>query len=262
LVATARKSAVSTQELVKISELARRSGVPSATIKHYLREGLLPPPVRTSRNMAYYDAGLVDRVRSIKELQRTFLPLRVIKGVLDGQALPAGVSVDATIEDSIQRALRSADAPESRTRSELLASGMPARQLDWMRDAGAVTPVAGAEEETYTGEDLELLRTLGAARRSGLTPAMLPVQTLVPYLDAIRELVRVELQLFREGVLPHAEHDLPRLTEAATHLSERLVVLLRRRLLVPTLRGLIEETMTSSSTQPRRSRSSRPKAAE
>ena len=46
-------------ELVKMAHLARRSGVPAPTIKHYIREGLLPgPDVRTSRNMAYYDARL------------------------------------------------------------------------------------------------------------------------------------------------------------------------------------------------------------
>ena len=32
--------------LLKMSELAERSGVSAGTIKHYLREGLLPEPVR------------------------------------------------------------------------------------------------------------------------------------------------------------------------------------------------------------------------
>ena len=43
--------------MLKISELAERSGVSAGTIKHYLREGLLgagDDVVRTSRNMAYY----------------------------------------------------------------------------------------------------------------------------------------------------------------------------------------------------------------
>ena len=31
-------------ERIKMSELARRSGVPAATIKHYVNEGLLPEP--------------------------------------------------------------------------------------------------------------------------------------------------------------------------------------------------------------------------
>jgi DNA-binding transcriptional MerR regulator len=72
-------------QLIKMSELSKRSGVPGPTIKHYIREGLLPgPEVRTSRNMAYYDARLASRIRVIKELQaERFLPLRVIGELLE-----------------------------------------------------------------------------------------------------------------------------------------------------------------------------------
>ena len=55
--------------LLKISQLAEASGVSAGTIKHYLREGLLPEPVKTSRNMAYYPPEFVERIRTIKRLQ-------------------------------------------------------------------------------------------------------------------------------------------------------------------------------------------------
>ena len=67
------------QELLRISELAERAEVPVATVRHYLREGLLPEPVKTSRNMAYYPPEFVDRIRLIKQLQEErFMPLKVI----------------------------------------------------------------------------------------------------------------------------------------------------------------------------------------
>src|SRR3954470_18502618 len=70
--------------LLKISELADRSDVSVGTIKHYLREGLLPDPVKTSRNMAYYPAEFVDRIKMIKQLQEErYMPLRVIKDLLE-----------------------------------------------------------------------------------------------------------------------------------------------------------------------------------
>src|SRR5947209_14319147 len=76
----------STNGMRKMSELAERSGVSAATIKHYLREGLLGPDeevVRTSRNMAYYPPDFVDRVRLIKRLQEErFMPLRVIRELI------------------------------------------------------------------------------------------------------------------------------------------------------------------------------------
>lgn len=59
---------------------------------------------------------------------------------------------------------------------------------------------------------------------------MLPFSILGEYLAALRALVDVELRMFRKGVLPRARPGQARaLTRAATQLSERLVVLLRRR---------------------------------
>ena len=73
-----------TTDLLRMGELAEASGVPAPTIKHYLREGLLPEGTKTSRNMAYYPPEFVDRIRLIKRLQEErFMPLRAIKEVLD-----------------------------------------------------------------------------------------------------------------------------------------------------------------------------------
>ena len=77
-------SAPGPTELLKICELAERAGVPVATVRHYLREGLLPEPVKTSRNMAYYPPEFVERIRLIKQLQEErFMPLRVIRDLLE-----------------------------------------------------------------------------------------------------------------------------------------------------------------------------------
>jgi DNA-binding transcriptional MerR regulator len=225
-------------ELVKMATLSRRSGVPAATIKHYLREGLLPGPVRRSgRNMAWYDASLVGRIRAIKQLQREhFLPLSVIKNVLDGAS---GVDDDQTTAQAIARVLAQNSPEAGRTRAELLAQGVRGQDLDWLQSLGLVTP--DGPEQRISGDDLALLRTLGAARRAGIRAEMLPTAILEDYARAIRELVRVELSMFRAGVMPLAGDDLDRITGAATSLSERLVLLIRRKMLLPTLEQLVRE---------------------
>ncbi|MFE7744168.1 MerR family transcriptional regulator [Nocardia sp. NPDC057455] len=53
---------------MRIAELSRVSGVPSATIKYYVREGLLPSGVRTHRNQAEYSDAHVGRLRLIRAL--------------------------------------------------------------------------------------------------------------------------------------------------------------------------------------------------
>ncbi|MFD2466602.1 MerR family transcriptional regulator [Amycolatopsis silviterrae] len=51
-----------------MAELSAESGVPVATIKYYLREGLLPAGERTSPNQARYDEGHVRRLKLIRAL--------------------------------------------------------------------------------------------------------------------------------------------------------------------------------------------------
>lgn len=74
----------STQKLLRIGELSRKTGVSTSAINYYIREGLLPPPLKTAPNMAYYDAGYVDMVNSIRVLSREKgLSLGEIKGLLE-----------------------------------------------------------------------------------------------------------------------------------------------------------------------------------
>ncbi|WP_433758303.1 MerR family transcriptional regulator [Nocardia sp. CA-135398] len=53
---------------MRIAELSRASGVPPATIKYYVREGLLPSGVRTHRNQVEYSEDHVYRLRLIRAL--------------------------------------------------------------------------------------------------------------------------------------------------------------------------------------------------
>ncbi len=53
---------------MRISELSRRSGVSIATIKYYLREGLLPPGRATAATQAEYGEPHLRRLRLIRAL--------------------------------------------------------------------------------------------------------------------------------------------------------------------------------------------------
>jgi len=125
-------------DLLRMGELAEASGVPAPTIKHYLREGLLPEPVKTSRNMAYYPPEFVDRIRLIKQLQEErFMPLKAIKSVLDKDPERARALVE--LEDRIlDRALAGertrTSAAEVRERY-----GVPKDVLDRLWEAGQRT---------------------------------------------------------------------------------------------------------------------------
>lgn len=223
-------------ELLRIGELAKRAGIPVATIKYYLREGLIAPTRKTGQTMSWYDAALVERLHAIKELQqRQFLPLDVIRETLDKGDRSTD---DLAAADAIAKVLSRHGGERKRTRAEILKSAT-AKELEILAAMGLAVP---DEEGNYRGDDLALLATLGAARRAGITAEMLPLSIIDEYLAALRALVAVELKLFRDGVIKRAPAGKVRpLTTNATELSERLVVLIRRKLLLPTLHELVAQ---------------------
>jgi DNA-binding transcriptional MerR regulator len=69
---------------VKISELAERSGVTVATIKYYLREGLLPPGHKMGERRAEYDDHHVARLRLLRVLREVgAVPVADLKQIID-----------------------------------------------------------------------------------------------------------------------------------------------------------------------------------
>ena len=236
--------------LVRISDLARQAGVPAATIKHYIREGLLPrPSARTSRNMAYYDPRLAQRVRAIKDLQtRRFLPLKLIHDILEpAPSAEVRADADATLRrhlGELEPAIRAGasdaqarrgHAPTARTAAEVVASlDISADELAGLAQAGLATPDASGG---YRDADLELLEVIDETRRRGLGD-LFPMAILEPYAAAVRALVRTELELFRARVLAGSAlppRPLDQIARDATRLGERLVVAMRAKLVIAEL---------------------------
>src|SRR4029453_7209611 len=59
---------MSSEVVMRISELSAQTGVPVATIKFYLRESLLHEGVRTAATQAQYDESHVARLRLVRAL--------------------------------------------------------------------------------------------------------------------------------------------------------------------------------------------------
>ncbi len=227
-------------ELVKMAVLARRSGVPTPTIKHYLREGIITgPAVRTSRTMAYYDARNVARIQTIKRLQtERYLPLHVIAELLE----PAPSHVLRMAKERGQAKSLAALAPavtrsvgHRRKRADVLKfGGVSARELALLERAGVLTLLGTGPAAGYAGLDTALLDVVGDVRRAGFG-AVFPIELVLAYQRAVTTLLTFEIEQFRTHALEHAlPTSLPIAAQQAMAFGERLLVTLRARVL-PTL---------------------------
>src|SRR5690606_38780500 len=69
---------------MRISELVQRSGVPLATVKYYIREGLLMPGATTSATQANYGEEHLRRLNLIRALTDVAgLPLQKVQVVVE-----------------------------------------------------------------------------------------------------------------------------------------------------------------------------------
>jgi len=165
----------STNGMLKMSELAERSGVSAATIKHYLREGLLgneDDVLRTSRNMAYYPPEFVERVRLIKRLQEE----RMIE--LEDRILE--LAIEARETGRISRA-KVRDTYE-----------VPQNVLDRLEELGVLTPTARG----YDADDVAIIEAISRFRAGGYEEAIgFTVYDTLRYRKALEPLVEEEVRV-------------------------------------------------------------------
>ncbi len=181
--------------MLKMSELAERSGVSAGTIKHYLREGLLPEPVRTSRNMAYYPPEFVERIGLIKRLQeQRFMPLRLIKRVIDEDPERALAMVE--LEDRILERAITAQESGRVSRAEVRRRyDIPQNVLDRLAELGILTPTARG----YDADDVQIVAAIGRFRTGGYDEALgFTVYDTLRYREALEPLVAEEVRVLLE----------------------------------------------------------------
>lgn len=174
--------------LLKMSELAERSGVSAGTIKHYLREGLLGEGediVRTSRNMAYYPPEYVERIQLIKRLQEErFMPLRVIK--------------ERILERAVQRGEgERVSAAEARRRYDV-----PRNVLDRLAEIGVLTPSARG----YDADDVKIIEAIARFRAGGYDEQLgFTVFDTLRYRAALEPLVVEEVRTLLDRLAGEVE---------------------------------------------------------
>lgn len=233
-----------TRWALRMKDLVDASGLMRQAIHFYIKEGLLPPGLKSSRNAAWYGETHLARLSLIKKLQHErFLPLRAIKAVLSEQDEHFSRDQQRFIRELKTHAthlLRGPDTVERVPLERLLetfpVTAAEAEELDrlglapLLRDPAA-PPAPGAAEPLFiAASDAWVYETLGELRQLGFTEAMgFSVADLGLYEEAISTLFEREKALLAnrltrfpadkaaamvERVLPLAHRFLERYHEA------------------------------------------------
>ncbi len=213
--------------------LTSETGATRATVAHYLALGILPEPVRTGRNMAYYDPECINIIELVRELQtRRHLPLGVIADMIQQQGyVKLRALLDATRagQHDIVGLLRGS---EPVARDELL--GVEGISELVLEDLEAIGLVVRLEEELYDPLSRQIVEAVGIMRRAGLDERSgFRVVDLQSYRDALSKLVEQEMALFNNHVLGRVPaEEAERIVRDSLSAAEALILGIRKRLLV------------------------------
>jgi DNA-binding transcriptional MerR regulator len=181
---------------LRMKELTEATGLPKSAILHYVAQGLLPEPVRTGRNMAYYDPVCIERIKFIKTIQSRYaFPLVKIRLILARQ--DEGTDALPLIELSKTIFGNAGGAPldEAAFRD---TTGLSSRQIGSLIKNGLLLPL---EKGRYCEQDVAIGRIYARAFALGVT-----VSDMAFYAVTAKQIVDEEMRL-RARLTAHLPED-------------------------------------------------------
>ncbi len=162
---------MSQKEGMTIGELSKRTHISTQTIHYYVKEGLLPRPVKTSKTWAYYTHDHVERINMIKNLKkRYFFPLKIIKGLLE--EVPSHKKLmegnPLSVASGLKKSLPERKKKTLFSRKDLsLKAGVSTRFIDELEGMGFLLPDAGNNSKKYDHDDLVLVKSINRLVSAG-----------------------------------------------------------------------------------------------
>jgi DNA-binding transcriptional MerR regulator len=196
-----------------ISEVAERTGVPIATIKFYIREGLLPRPRTAGRTVGRYDPAFVSRLELVRELRNRFrLSLREIATLLEESgpgATLTEIELRLLARERLDGAIDPTHAQPPLLPARLLErSGLPAADVAELERYGLLTPIKVDGAVVYAERDARIAEVVGALRSSGYNDHLgFSIADLARYVDSLRALVVREVKQFDSPTLRSLPRD-------------------------------------------------------
>jgi DNA-binding transcriptional MerR regulator len=230
-----------TRDYLSIGEVlvALKPEFPDVTISkiRFLEsEGLIEPERTASGYRKFYDRD-VERLRTILSLQRDeYLPLRVIRERLDGEAEGAVAPARERREPEPDDEVAEPPASLEMTGEELAAAtGVDADVVDALTSFGLLRPVTNDGRRTFGGDDLVVLRIVKDFFKFGVEAR---------HLTMYRHFADRESTFFEQIVTPVLRQRNP---EAKRQAAESLVELSRvsRRLKQALLRSNLRRHLTA-----------------
>ena len=157
---------------MKISELAKKTGVPKETIHYYVREGIISKPKKMGKNVANYNESHIEQIRLIKQIQdHFFLPLSLIKKIVKRHRktpeLQSLLELRTEYFRPVDQLLESEVVGEE---AFCKATGLSSKWLTKFQEWGVITAELQNGKKVYSRDDVIIGKLLVDMGRAGFGP--------------------------------------------------------------------------------------------
>lgn len=246
---------------MKMKQLTQAAGVTKATVQFYVREGLIPKPVKTSPNMAYYDERHLNAIRLVRELQaKRFLPLSIIKRLMEGAQGDLSVHEIRTLVEMDGKLFRNLrENPDVQpVDAEGLArrTGVTEEEIRGLERIRILHPIRRGGKKLYDADDILFVECYGKLRKIGYTKNLgFGPEVFALHRQCLEVLVVEEGRILAEKVAGRIDPgEVVRMVEEGATISNVMLGLIRKRLIVETVRKYAEEFRTKSGVRSRGAR--------
>ena len=243
------------ENLMRIKKLSEESGVTKGTIKFYIKEGLIPRPIKTQHNMAYYNKQHIDAIRLVKELQsKRFLPLSIIKQIVGARKNNMTIEELETIfqmDGKLFLHLKERPKIKSVTAKKLSEwTGIPVKEIKELGDNHILDPIKKGDKIFYDEDDIRIVELWAKARVIGLTKNLgFDTNIVNIFREMIENLVAEEVRI----VIPRITGKIPpdkavKMIEDALELANTFMLLLHRKMIMEYTRKYAQQFQKSTKT--------------
>ena len=228
---------------MRMKDLVATTGVPKGTIQYYINEGLIPAPIKTQANMAYYSDDHINAIRLIKELQsKRYLPLSVIKKLIRQEK--DGLSVDeiqtiAKLDGKLFKNLHESLTIRKINVKQLSErTGADFKEIKELEMMGILHPQKKGRQKYFDEDDIRImecwkkLRELGFSKELGFAPG-----DFSAYRAVMGTLVEEETKIMLKRTFGKISVDeMVHMVEEGTPVLNTIIGLIRKRFILETVK--------------------------
>jgi len=218
--------------LLRIGELASKSGVTPRTIRFYVQGGLLPQPVKSRKTLALYREDCVNKIKAIKKAQtERFLPLVVIREILeennyDYNALFLDRSPETSGRYRAGPATNHTGTEQLNLKKVCQDLGIPVEAIDELKGLQWIRPVQNKESETISSIEYDFLYRFSQLLKTGMAWRY-ATDLFIAIKDVVEKSVDMELRSIIHWIMKSPRSDFETVLSLEENASRSFAKLIR-----------------------------------